>query len=84
MGEEDLWLNGGYFIFRHDIFDYIEPGDKLVEGPLSRLTKERQLHAHRFSGFWSPMDTFKEQNYLEGLYNGAEAPWALWRNGGGE
>jgi glucose-1-phosphate cytidylyltransferase len=84
IGDENIWLNGGYFIFRREIFDYIEPGDKLVEGPLARLAKERQLYAQRFSGFWSPMDTFKEQNYLEGLYNGAEAPWAMWRNGGGE
>jgi glucose-1-phosphate cytidylyltransferase len=51
---------------------------------VSRLAKERKIHAHRLDGFWSPMDTFKEQNYLEGLYNAAKAPWAKWRNGGGE
>jgi glucose-1-phosphate cytidylyltransferase len=84
MGEEDIWLNGGYFIFRKGIFDYIEPGDDLVAGPVSRLAKERKIYAHRFDGFWSPMDTFKEQNYLEGLYTAAQAPWAKWRNGGGE
>jgi glucose-1-phosphate cytidylyltransferase len=84
MGDEDIWLNGGYFIFRKEIFDYIEPGDDLVAGPVSRLAKEGKTHAHRLDGFWSPMDTFKEQNYLESLYNAAKAPWAKWRNGEGE
>lgn len=81
IAEEDLWLNGGYFIFRREIFDYIEPGEDLVAEPFARIMAERKLYAHKFSGFWSPMDTFKEQTYLEGLYTSVSAPWALWRNG---
>jgi glucose-1-phosphate cytidylyltransferase len=81
ISEEDLWLNGGYFIFRKEIFDYINPGEDLVAEPFARIIGERKLYAHKFEGFWSPMDTFKEQTYLEGLYTSVAAPWALWRNG---
>ena len=81
IAEEDLWINGGYFVFRNEIFDYIEHGEDLVAGAFNRLIKEKKLYAHRFDGFWSPMDTFKEQSFLDGLYKKVEAPWALWRNG---
>jgi glucose-1-phosphate cytidylyltransferase len=84
IAEEDLWINGGYFVFRRGIFDYIEKGEDLVAGAFQRLIKERKLYAHRFQGFWSPMDTFKEQTYLDGLYKSVDAPWALWRNGHSE
>jgi len=78
----DLWLNGGYFAFRNEIFDYIEEGEDLVAEPFHRLIADDQLYAHRFSGFWSPMDTFKEKQYLDGLYEAGPAPWALWKKGG--
>ncbi len=81
IGEEDLWINAGYFIFRKEIFDYINPGEDLVADPFHRLIKEKRLYAHKFEGFWSPMDTFKEQTYLDSLYRTVEAPWAIWRNG---
>lgn len=81
IAEEDLWINGGYFIFRKEVFDYIEPGEDLVAEPFRRMIKMRELYAHKFEGFWSPMDTFKEQSYLEGLYTSVQAPWAKWRNG---
>lgn len=81
ISEEDLWLNGGYFIFRQEIFDFIEPGEDLVAEPFHRLIEKQQIYAHRFEDFWSPMDTFKERTYLDGLYNSGPAPWALWKNG---
>lgn len=81
IAEEDLWLNGGYFAFRKEIFDYIEPGEDLVGEPFRRMIKDREVYAHKFDGFWSPMDTFKERTYLDDLYTSASAPWALWRNG---
>lgn len=81
IGEEDLWINAGYFIFRREIFEYIEEGEDLVAGAFQRLIKEKKLYAHRFDGFWSPMDTFKEQTYLDTLYKRADPPWVLWRNG---
>lgn len=81
IASADLWLNGGYFVFRKEIFDYIKPGEDLVADPFHRLIAHDQLYAHRFEGFWSPMDTFKEQQYLDGLYEAGPAPWALWKNG---
>lgn len=81
IADADLWLNGGYFIFRSEVFDYIEEGEDLVSEPFHRLINDEQLYAHRFEGFWSPMDTFKEKRYLDGLYEAGPAPWALWKNG---
>ena len=79
---EDLWLNGGYFVFRKEIFDFIQPGEDLVSEPFQRLIKKRAIYAHQFEDFWTPMDTFKERIYLDDLYNAGPAPWAMWRNGG--
>ncbi len=81
ISRSNLWLNGGYFIFRKEIFDYIEPGEDLVYQPFQRLLAQRQLYAHRFDGFWSPMDTFKEKQYLDGLYESGHAPWVPGRGG---
>lgn len=81
IAEQDLWLNGGYFIFRQDVFDFIEPGEDLVSEPFHRMIEKGAVYGHRFEDFWTPMDTFKERSYLDGLYNSGPAPWALWRNG---
>jgi glucose-1-phosphate cytidylyltransferase len=81
IASADLWLNAGYFVFRNEIFDYIEEGEDLVSEPFHRLIADGQLYAHRFDGFWSPMDTFKEKQYLDSLYEAGPAPWALWKNG---
>jgi len=72
-------LNGGYFIFRKEIFRYINDGEELVEEPFQRLIKERQLIAYRHDGFWAAMDTFKEKQQLEELYTRGHAPWEVWR-----
>jgi glucose-1-phosphate cytidylyltransferase len=76
--QADIWINGGYFIFRREIFDYIEPGDELVERPFQRLIEERQLLAYRYEGFWEPMDTLKEMQHLEALHQSGKAPWTHW------
>ena len=80
--QADIWINGGYFIFRREIFDYIEPGDELVEAPFQRLIEERQLLAYRYDGFWEPMDTLKEMQHLEALHQAGSAPWARWLHAG--
>jgi glucose-1-phosphate cytidylyltransferase len=74
----DIWLNGGFFIFRREIFDYIYPGDELVEEPFKRLIGERRLMTFRYGGFWAPMDTIKDQQTLEDMFNSGQPPWALW------
>jgi len=76
--ESDILINGGYFIFRQSIFDYMREGDELVEAPFGRLMKDRKLLAHRGERFWC-MDTFKEQQELTDIYNSGSAPWELWK-----
>ena len=75
----DLWINGGFFIFRREIFDYLEPGEELVEAPFARLIAANQLVSYRYDGFWAPMDTLKDVQTLESHYESGRAPWALWQ-----
>ena len=75
----DMWINGGYFIFRPTIFDYMNEGEELVEEPFQRLIGERKLTAHRHPGFWACMDTFKDKQHLERLYASGRAPWMIWK-----
>lgn len=73
----DFWVNGGYFVFHRNIFDYIEKGDELVGNPFHKLIRESKLYAHKFTGFWGCMDTFKEKNLLDDLYHSGNAPWVI-------
>ena len=73
-----MWINGGYFMFRPEIFDHIQPGDELVEEPFRRLIERGQLHAFRYDGFWAPMDTLKDVQNLESQWEAGDPPWALW------
>lgn len=75
----DIWINGGYFVFRRSIFDYIEPGEDLVREPFERLIAEGQLRSHPYTGFWAPMDTFKDKQYLDDLFASGNAPWQVWK-----
>jgi glucose-1-phosphate cytidylyltransferase len=71
----DLRINGGYFVFRREILDYIKPGEELVEEPFRRLIREEELIAYRYDGFWEPMDTIKDKQRLDALANSDKAPW---------
>ncbi len=79
VSSADLWLNGGYFMFRREIFDYIGPGEELVEEPFSRLIAEDQLIAFQYSGYWAPMDTLQDLQNLEAGYEAGLLPWAVWQ-----
>ncbi|MBX6369462.1 MAG: glucose-1-phosphate cytidylyltransferase [Rhodospirillales bacterium] len=74
----DAWINGGYFVFRREIFDYIRPGEELVEEPFRRLIAERKLRAHDYTGFWRCVDTFKDLQSLEQLHAQGNPPWEVW------
>jgi glucose-1-phosphate cytidylyltransferase len=78
VNESDLLINGGFFVLRQEIFDYMEPGEELVIEPFARLIKERRLLGYRYENFWC-MDTFKEQQQLTDLYNSGRAPWEVWK-----
>lgn len=72
-------MNGGYFIFRRNIFEYMRDGEELVVEPFRRLIKARQLVGYKYDGFWACMDTFKEKQQLEDLYTRGDAPWEVWK-----
>ena len=72
-------INGGYFIFKREIFDWIEEGEDLVYEPFQRLIKQQQLFAYSYDGFWACMDTFKEQQQLDDMYIQGSAPWEIWK-----
>ncbi len=74
-------INGGYFVFRQEIFQHLRPGEELVEGPFQRLIEQRRLMAYVHDGFWGCMDTFKERQALEDLHVRETAPWQLWKSG---
>jgi glucose-1-phosphate cytidylyltransferase len=76
----NAWINGGFFVFRREIFDYMRKGEELVEQPFQRLIEERKLMAHDYDGFWRCVDTFKDLQALEQLYAQGRAPWEVWHN----
>jgi glucose-1-phosphate cytidylyltransferase len=79
VGDMDIWINGGYFVFRHSIFDYIREGEELVVEPFQRLIAEKKLITYKYRGFWTCMDTFKDRQRLEDLYTRGEAAWQVWQ-----
>jgi glucose-1-phosphate cytidylyltransferase len=78
-----MWINGGYFVLSSELLDDLRPGEELVEEPFQRLLANGRLLAHRHEGFWGPMDTLKDKQWLEGLHESGQAPWQLWANGQG-
>lgn len=78
LTRSDIWINGGFFALRNEIFDYIRPGDELVREPFKRLIEQNGLLAYKYTGFWQCMDTFKDKARLEEL-NHTVAPWKVWQ-----
>jgi glucose-1-phosphate cytidylyltransferase len=74
----DIWINGGYFVLRRELLDELRPGEDLVGEPFQRLLGRGQVLAQRHDGFWAPMDTLKDQQWLENLHEAGRAPWQLW------
>ncbi len=77
---ENAWINGGFFVLEPEIFDYIE-GDETVweQEPLVQLAHDGKLSAYRHTGFWQPMDTLRDNAYLQDLWKSGKAPWRIWR-----
>jgi glucose-1-phosphate cytidylyltransferase len=68
-------INGGFFVARREILDWIEPGDELVEETFAKLIPRGAVGAYKHDGFFGPMDTIKDQQWLESLYDSGQAPW---------
>jgi glucose-1-phosphate cytidylyltransferase len=78
MGEG--WINGGFMVIEPKVMDYLEGDDTIFErGALERLAQEGQLAAYRHEGFWQPMDTIREKQLLENLWQSGSAPWKVWK-----
>ena len=76
---ESSWINGGYFVFEPEIFDYLQDDSTMLERtPLETLAKKNQLTAFRHDGFWHPMDTLREKKQLENLWKTGKAYWKIW------
>ena len=76
--DADIWINGGYFILRDEIFSVLEPGDELVEQPFARLVEQGRLRATKYEGFWGPLDTLRDLEHLQSLAVAKRAPWMAW------
>jgi glucose-1-phosphate cytidylyltransferase len=79
MNAGTVWINGGYFALRHEIFDYIQEGEELVEQPFTRLIERGALATYRHDGFWQQMDTFKDKITFDRMEARGTCPWMLWR-----
>jgi glucose-1-phosphate cytidylyltransferase len=80
VSKSDLWINGGFFVFKKEIFDYIQPGEELVVEPFQRLIAKKELIGYRNPGFWACMDTLKEKMMFDDMYTQGEMPWAVWES----
>ena len=78
-GGDGAWINGGYFVLEPEVIDYItEDATVWEQEPLQTLAHDGQLSAYKHDGFWQPMDTLKDKNKLEDLWQSGKAPWKAW------
>ena len=76
---DGVWINGGFFVMKPEVFDYIENDDTILErAPLEGLAENQELIAFKHHGFWQPMDTLRDKNKLEELWAENSAPWKVW------
>jgi glucose-1-phosphate cytidylyltransferase len=78
MPDQELWINGGFFVLRPSIFAEMREGEELVEQPFGRLIAAKQLAAFRWTGFWQCMDTFKDKITFDRMEARGECPWMVW------
>lgn len=76
--QSSSWINAGFFVFKNDVFKYLDDSSMLEDGPMHRLVADRQLNSFRHNGFWQPMDTYRESQMLNGLWDKNQAPWKIW------
>ena len=77
---EEGWINGGFFVFQPQVFDYLDGDDSVLEREaMENLADAGELMAFKHRGFWQPMDTQRERDLLEALWIGGTAPWKTWK-----
>lgn len=73
------WINAGFFVMEPEIFDYLDNDTTILEKePLQKLAMDGELVAYRHKSFWQPMDTLRDRNYLESLWQSGKVPWKTW------
>jgi glucose-1-phosphate cytidylyltransferase len=77
VAQTGMWINGGFFVMRREVFDYFREGEDMPEA-LNRLIADRQLLAYQYDGFWAPMDTLKDKERLESLVRAGGGSWQVW------
>ncbi len=78
--EDANWINAGFFVLEPEIFNYITDDSTVWEkGPLENLTKDKKLCAYKHNGFWMPMDSLKDKNSLQKIWDDGNIPWKLWK-----
>ncbi|MCI8614007.1 glucose-1-phosphate cytidylyltransferase [Parablautia intestinalis] len=76
---DSAWVNAGFMVLDRKVFDYLGDGSKMLEaGPFEAIAEEGQMAAYKHEGFWSPMDTMRDKEYLEELWSSGKAPWKVW------
>jgi glucose-1-phosphate cytidylyltransferase len=78
---DGAWVNGGFFVLEPAAIDFIEEGDETVweRRPLAKLAESGLLSAYKHRGFWLPMDTLRDRNELQHLWESGRAPWKIWK-----
>lgn len=78
---DGAWINGGFFVCKPEIFNYIDHGDATVweRSPLEKMAADGELYAYKHYGFWKPMDMLRDKVQLEELWNKGIAPWKSWK-----
>ena len=76
---DNFWINGGFFVLEAQVLDFIG-GDETIweQRPLEEISRRKQLVSYRHEGFWHPMDTLRDKNYLNDLWKTGKAPWRIW------
>ncbi|MBI3669425.1 MAG: glucose-1-phosphate cytidylyltransferase [Acidobacteria bacterium] len=72
------WISGGFFVFDRRVFEYLNLDGTLEQAPLARLAEDHQLMAYTHTGFWYAMDTYREYQYLNELWESRKVPWKVW------
>jgi glucose-1-phosphate cytidylyltransferase len=80
IGESNIRINGGFFVFKNEILNYINEKDDLVDEVFRRLIEKNELVTYKYDGFWGNMDTYKDKQKLDELASSERAPWEVWKN----
>ena len=72
------WINVGFFVMSPKVVDYSDPSEPLEQKPMAKLAGDGNLNAYRHTGFWQPMDTYREAQLLNELWDSGNAPWKTW------